>query len=58
MQILGQNPNMNCVNGIKMSPVQTLMYQHIPLSSVQQQTQQSCGAVDGQTEINNSHVSF
>lgn len=58
MQILSQNSNMNCVNGLKMSPVQTLMYQHIPLSSVQQQTQQSCGAVDGQTEINNSHVSF
>lgn len=62
MQILGQNPNMNCVtgqiNGIKMNPVQTLMYQHIPLSPAQQQTHQSCGLVDGQTEINSSHVSF
>lgn len=63
MQMLGQNTNMNCItgqiNGIKMSnPVQTLMYQHIPLSPAQQQTQQSCVSVDGQTEINSSHVSF
>lgn len=62
MQMLGQNSNMNCVtgqiNGIKMSPVQTLMYQHIPLSPAQQQTQQLCGSVDCQTEINSSHVSF
>lgn len=54
---------MNCItgqiNGIKMSsPVQTLMYQHIPLSPAQQQTQQPCVSVDGQTEINSSHVSF
>lgn len=62
MQMLGQNSNMNCVtgqiNGIKMSPVQTLMYQHIPMSPAQQQTQQSCISVDGQTEINSSHVCF
>jgi len=62
MQILGQNSNLNCVagqiNGMKMSPVQTLMYQHIPLSPTQQQTQQSCNLVDGQTDINSSHVSY
>jgi len=62
MQMLGQNSNINCVtgqmNGIKMNPVQTLMYQHIPLSPAQQQTHQSCGLVDGQTEINSSHVSY
>lgn len=62
MQILGQNSNLNCVagqiNGIKMSSGQPLIYQHIPLSPAQQQTQQSCGPVDGQTEINSSHVSF
>lgn len=62
MQMLGQNSNMNCVtgqiNGIKMNSVQTLMYQHIPLSPAQQQTHQSCGLVDGQTEINSSHVSY
>lgn len=61
IQMLGQNSNMNCVtgqiNGIKMGPIQTLMYQNIPLSPVQQ-NQQSCGSVDGQTEINSSHVSF
>jgi len=61
MQMLGQNSNMNCVtgqiNGIKMSPVQTLMYQHIPLSPALQHNQQSCSPVDGQTEINSSHVS-
>lgn len=60
--MLGQNSNMNCVtgqmNGIKMNPVQTLMYQHIPLSPAQQQTHQSCGLVDGQTEVNSSHVSY
>lgn len=63
MQNLSQNSNMNCVtsqiNGVKMNAVQTLMYQqHIPLSPAQHQTQQSCGSVDGQTEINSSHVSF
>ncbi|XP_060876708.1 CREB-regulated transcription coactivator 1-like isoform X7 [Metopolophium dirhodum] len=62
MQMLGQNSNMNCVtgqmNGIKMNPVQTLMYQHIPLSPAQQQTHQSCGLVDGQTEINSSHLNI
>lgn len=61
MQMLGQNSNMNCVtgqiNGIKMSPVHTLMYQHIPLSPAQQHNQQPCSSVDGQTEINSSHVS-
>lgn len=61
MQILGQNSNINCVtgqrNGMKMSPVQTLMYQHIPLSPAQQ-TQQSCGSIDGQTDINSSRVRF
>lgn len=61
IQMLKLNSNLNCVtgqiNGIKMSPIQTLMYQNIPLSPVQQ-TQQSCGSVDGQTEINSSHVSF
>jgi len=59
--MLGQTSNMNCVtgqmNGIKMNPVQTLMYQHIPLSPAQQ-TVQSCGLIDGQTEINSSHVSY
>lgn len=58
--MLGQNSNINCVpgqiNGIKMNPVQNMMYQHIPLSPVQQQTQQQCGSVDGQHEINSSHV--
>ncbi|XP_026806636.1 CREB-regulated transcription coactivator 1-like isoform X5 [Rhopalosiphum maidis] len=62
MQILGQNSNMNCVtgqiNGIKMNPVQTVMYQHIPLSPAQQQTHQSCGIVNGQTEINSSHLNI
>ncbi|XP_029346045.1 CREB-regulated transcription coactivator 1 isoform X5 [Acyrthosiphon pisum] len=62
MQMLGQNSNMNCVtgqmNGIKMNSVQTLMYQHIPLSPAQQQTHQSCGLVDGQTEINSSHLNI
>ncbi|CAH1723545.1 unnamed protein product [Aphis gossypii] len=62
MQILSQNSNMNCVtgqmNGIKMNPVQTLMYQHIPLSPAQQQTHQSCGIVNGQTEINSSHLNI
>lgn len=62
MQMLGQNSNMNCIpgqiNGIKMSPIQTVMYQHIPLSPTQQQSQQLCGSVDGQTDINSSHVSF
>lgn len=60
--MLGQNSNVNCVagqiNGIKMSPVQNLMYQHIPLSPIQQQTHQTCGLVDGQHEINSSHVCF
>lgn len=60
--MVGQNANINCVtgqmNGIKMNPVQTLMYQHIPLSPAQQQTHQTCSLVDGQTEINSSHVSF
>ncbi|XP_025193872.1 CREB-regulated transcription coactivator 1-like isoform X4 [Melanaphis sacchari] len=62
MQILGQNSNMNCVtgqmNGIKMNPVQTVMYQHIPLSPAQQQTHQSCSIVNGQTEINSSHLNI
>ncbi|KAL5235236.1 hypothetical protein ACI65C_002646 [Semiaphis heraclei] len=62
VQMLGQNSNMNCVtgqmNGIKMNPVQTLMYQHIPLSPAQQQTHQSCGIIDGQTEINSSHLNI
>jgi len=62
MQILGPNSNMNCVtgqiNGIKMNPVQTVMYQHIPLSPAQQQTHQSCGIVNGQTEINSSHLNI
>jgi hypothetical protein len=59
MRMLEQNSNMNCgtvqMNNLNMS--QTLMYQTIPLSSRQQQTQQSC-STDGQTEINSSHVSF
>lgn len=59
MRMLEPNSNMNCgtgqINNLNMS--QTLMYQTIPLSTAQQQTQQSC-SVDGQTEINSSHVSF
>lgn len=59
MRLLEQNSNINCgtvqMNNLNMS--QTLMYQTIPLSSTQQQTQPPCSA-DGQTEINTSHVSF
>lgn len=67
MQIIGQNSNVNCVtgqvNGIKMSPLQhphhsAIMYQPIPLSPVQQQTQPTCGSVSGQTEINSLQVTF
>ncbi|XP_025424394.1 CREB-regulated transcription coactivator 2-like isoform X8 [Sipha flava] len=59
MRMLEQNSNMNCgtvqMNNLNMS--QTLMYQTIPLSSRQQQTQQSC-STDGQTEINSSHLNI
>ncbi|VVC43358.1 Transducer of regulated CREB activity, N-terminal,Transducer of regulated CREB activity, middle [Cinara cedri] len=62
IQMLNQNSNINCVtgqiNGIKMSPVQNLMYQHIPLSPVQQQTQQLCSSINGQHEINSSHLNI
>ncbi|XP_050439258.1 CREB-regulated transcription coactivator 1-like isoform X2 [Adelges cooleyi] len=57
---LGQNSNYvnNCVaggggqrNGMKLGPMQTLMYQHVPLSPAQQL---SCSPVDGQNDINSS----
>ncbi|XP_050439685.1 CREB-regulated transcription coactivator 3-like isoform X8 [Adelges cooleyi] len=38
-------------NGMKLGPMQTLMYQHVPLSPAQQL---SCSPVDGQNDINSS----